>query len=243
MLRRLLPAALVLATLAAFAAPASAAPNCLPDVSGPRWIDYATSAVGFRDDLFRRSGLTLALDDLPVRRDDPAKAFRDAGASEVYWDEHMEEIVGRPASPKPAAGIDQAVGTLVAEARTATGCGDPVVALNELLPPAGASGASIARDDADDRRRGGLPAPRRPAGRSRGRGVLQQPQPLGPGPAAGQPRDAPGHTPARRHAPRARRPAGAARDHARLHVGRRPGRPRGPAANVGVAGHGQAQRP
>ena len=145
MLRRLLPAALVLATLAAFAAPASAAPNCLPDVSGPRWIDYATSAVGFRDDLFRRSGLTLALDDLPVRRDDPAKAFRDAGASEVYWEEHMEEIVGRPASPKPAVGIDQAVGTLVAEARTATGCGDPVIALNELLPPAGASGASMAR--------------------------------------------------------------------------------------------------
>ena len=102
MLRRLaLGAAAVAAAVCVLipAAPAGAAANCLPD-GNPLFIDYANPSVTFRDELFKRPGLVLTMEDVPTKKDgDPAAAFRAAGAATTFWDEHIEKIVGTPGSP------------------------------------------------------------------------------------------------------------------------------------------------
>jgi hypothetical protein len=133
------------AALALPAPPALAAANCLPDGT-PLWIDYANPSVQFRDDLFKRPGLILAMEDVPTKRGgDPAGAFRSAGAVTVYWDEHMEKIVGTPSSPADPAEVAPEAADLAATARQSSGCQQPIIALNELLPPGGASSASVAQ--------------------------------------------------------------------------------------------------
>jgi hypothetical protein len=127
------------------ATPAGAAANCLPD-GQPLQIDYATSAVTFRDQVFKRPGLILTMDDLPTKQTgDPAAGFRQAGAVTTYWDEHMEKIVGTPSNPANPADVGPEAATLVANAKQSSGCGNPYVALNELVPPGGASATKVAQ--------------------------------------------------------------------------------------------------
>ena len=71
--------AAAIAILALPASSASAAANCLPDGS-PLYVDYANSSVLFRDQVFKRPGLILTMDDLPTKQGDPASGFRQAGA-------------------------------------------------------------------------------------------------------------------------------------------------------------------
>jgi hypothetical protein len=146
MLRRLALGGGIAAAIAvaAPATPAGAAANCLPD-GQPLQIDYANSSVTFRDQVFKRSGLILTMDDLPTKQGDPAAGFRQAGAVTTYWDEHMEKIVGTPASPADPADIGPETATLVANAKQSSGCSNPIIALNELLPPGGASSSNMAR--------------------------------------------------------------------------------------------------
>ena len=136
-------AAIVL-TVAMPAPSASAAANCLPDGS-PLYIDYANSSVTFRNQVFMRPGLILTMDDLPTRQSDPAAGFRQAGAVTTYWDEHLEKIVGTPGSPASSSEVAADAGTLIANAKQSSGCGNPIIALNELIPPGGASASSIAQ--------------------------------------------------------------------------------------------------
>src|SRR3954468_8466682 len=146
MLRRLALGG-VLAAAAAIALPAptaGAAANCLPD-GAPLYVDYANSSVLFRDQVFKRPGLILTLDDLPSKSGDPAAGFRAAGAVTTYWDEHMEKTVGTPGSPANPADIGAETAQLVADAKQSSGCGNPLIALNELMPPGGASASSVAR--------------------------------------------------------------------------------------------------
>jgi hypothetical protein len=147
MLRRLALGG-VLAAAAAIALPAptaGAAANCLPD-GAPLYVDYANASVLFRDQVFKRPGLILSMDDLPSKRDgDPAASFRAAGAVTTYWDEHMEKIVGTPGNPANPPDIGPETAQLVADAKQSSGCGNPLIALNELMPPGGASASSVAR--------------------------------------------------------------------------------------------------
>ena len=136
--------AAAIAILALPASSASAAANCLPDGS-PLYVDYANSSVLFRDQVFKRPGLILTMDDLPTKQGDPASGFRQAGAVTTYWDEHLEKIVGMPNSPAPAGSIGPAAATLVANAKQSSGCANPVIALNELIPPGSASASAVAQ--------------------------------------------------------------------------------------------------
>jgi hypothetical protein len=132
------------AILAVAAPNAGAAANCLPDGS-PLYVDYANSSVTFRDQVFKRPGLILTMDDLPTKQGDPAAGFRQAGAVTTYWDEHMEKIVGTPGSPAATGSVGPAAGQLVASAKQSSGCSTPIIALNELVPPGGASASNVAQ--------------------------------------------------------------------------------------------------
>jgi hypothetical protein len=146
-MRRLALGGVLAAAIAIVAMPASsagAAANCLPDGS-PLYVDYANSSVTFRDQVFQRPGLILTMDDLPTKQGDPAAGFRQAGAVTTYWDEHLEKIVGMPSSPAAASSIGPAAATLVANAKQSSGCGNPIIALNELIPPGGASSSAVAQ--------------------------------------------------------------------------------------------------
>src|SRR4051794_7549050 len=135
MLRRLaLGGVLAAAVAIVIPAPtAGAAANCLPD-GAPLYVDYANASVQFRDQVFKRPGLILTMDDLPSKQNgDPAASFRSAGAVTTYWDEHLEKIVGTPGSPADPADIGPEAGTLIANAKQSSGCGNPIVALNELV--------------------------------------------------------------------------------------------------------------
>ena len=136
--------AAAIAILALPASSASAAANCLPDGS-PLYVDYANSSVLFRDQVFKRPGLVLTMDDLPTKQSDPASGFRQAGAVTTYWDEHLEKIVGMPNSPASPGSIGPAAATLVANAKQSSGCANPVIALNELIPPGSASASAVAQ--------------------------------------------------------------------------------------------------
>jgi hypothetical protein len=136
--------ALAYAIFAVAAPSAGAAANCLPDGS-PLYVDYANSSVLFRDQVFKRPGLILTMDDVPTKQGDPAAGFRQAGAVTTYWDEHMEKIVGMPGSPAPTSSVGPAAAQLVASAKQSSGCSTPIIALNELVPPGNASSASVAQ--------------------------------------------------------------------------------------------------
>jgi hypothetical protein len=146
MLRRFALGGVAVAAIAvALPAPtAGAAANCLPD-GAPLYVDYANSSVDFRDQLFKRPGLILTMDDVPTKQGDPAAGFRQAGAVTTYWDEHLEKIVGTPQNPANPSTIGSAAGALVQSAKQSSGCTTPLIALNELLPPGGASSSKMAQ--------------------------------------------------------------------------------------------------
>jgi len=146
-MRRLALGGVLTAAMAVFAIPAAsagAAANCLPDGS-PLYVDYASASVTFRDQVFMRPGLILTLDDLPTKQSNPAAGFRQAGAVTTYWDEHLEKIVGTPSSPTDPSEVAADAATLIANAKQSSGCGNPIIALNELIPPGGASAFSVAQ--------------------------------------------------------------------------------------------------
>jgi hypothetical protein len=146
-MRRLALGGVLAAAVVAVAMPApsaSAAANCLPDGS-PLYIDYANSSVTFRDQVFMRPGLILTMDDLPTRQSNPAAGFRQAGAVTTYWEEHLEKIVGTPGNPASSSEVAADAGTLIANAKQSSGCGNPIIALNELIPPGNASSSSVAQ--------------------------------------------------------------------------------------------------
>ena len=236
--------AAAIAILALPASSASAAANCLPDGS-PLYVDYANSSVLFRDQVFKRPGLILTMDDLPTKQSDPASGFRQAGAVTTYWDEHLEKIVGMPNSPASPGSIGPAAATLVANAKQSSGCANPVIALNELIPPGSASASAVAQYRANVLAligaitnggghavlalpsttpmargpRGHLPPAGKPAGEPRAGDLLQQQPALPAGRAAGEPQHPHRLPQPDRQARGAGHPRRRHRDHARLPVG------------------------
>jgi hypothetical protein len=78
--------------------------------------------------LFYRPGLAVAL-----AHTAPAAAARGGGAEVAYWDMSLKDAVGTPAHPANPARIDAVAERLAAAAVKVTGCGTPIVALNELF--------------------------------------------------------------------------------------------------------------
>jgi hypothetical protein len=78
--------------------------------------------------LFYRPGLAVAL-----AHTAPAAAARGRGAEVAYWDMSLKDAVGTPAHPANPARIDAVAERLAAAAVKVTGCGTPIVALNELF--------------------------------------------------------------------------------------------------------------
>jgi hypothetical protein len=134
---------MAVAALACAGAATAAAP-ALP-AGAPLYFDYATDSVLFRNELFKRPGLILTMDDVPSKKGDPAAEFRAAGAVTVYWDEHIEKIVGTPSAPADPATVGPETATLAATAMQSSGCQQPLVALNELVPPGNAPAAKVAQ--------------------------------------------------------------------------------------------------
>lgn len=107
--------------------PTSAAapgPSCVE--SQPAWVDYADKWVPFRQ-LFYRPGLAVALAHTAA-----GEAARSQGAEVAYWDMSLKDAVGTPSHPADPARIPAIAGRLAAAAVKVTGCGTPIIALNEL---------------------------------------------------------------------------------------------------------------
>jgi hypothetical protein len=118
-----------LATLGAAAAtaPRAAAPaaTCV-QATQPAWLDYADKWVRFRR-LFFRPGLSVTL-----AHTSPAAQARRRGTQIAYWDMSLKAAVGTPSRPGDPARIPATAARLVSAAMKVTGCGTPIIALNEL---------------------------------------------------------------------------------------------------------------
>ena len=99
----------------------------LPDTK-PLWIDYADGAVGFRDQVFGRTGVIAAASGVTV----PA-ALRKEGAQTVYFELKLPSYVGTPSAPVDPAKIDAAVERMYNRATATAACGSPVIVINELF--------------------------------------------------------------------------------------------------------------
>ena len=119
----------LLALVGAFLAiaPVAQAAQCgLPDAS-PWWIDFSDGSVSFRDSVFKAPGVIAASTGAQA-----PTSLRAGGAQTVYWDMHLDAIVGTPAAPAPAAGIPAAAAQLLAAAQSSSACTTPIIALNEM---------------------------------------------------------------------------------------------------------------
>jgi len=113
---------------AAARAPRAAAPaaTCV-QATQPAWIDYADKWVRFRR-VFYRPGLAVTL-----AHTSPGAQARRRGAQIAYWDMSLKAAVGTPSRPGNPAQIPATAARLVSAAMKVTGCGTPIIALNELF--------------------------------------------------------------------------------------------------------------
>jgi hypothetical protein len=100
--------------------------GCGLPATHPLWIDFADHSVDFRMTLFARPGLVLAT----ARTG--AEELRARGAHTVFWNMHMNRVVGTGPAPADPATVVPGALSLYDRAVAATGCATPVIALNEL---------------------------------------------------------------------------------------------------------------
>src|SRR2546423_9927132 len=93
--------AAVFCCVAAVAVPGRAyAAECgLPDAK-PLWIEFSDGSVGFRAQVFRRSGLVLASNGVADEQ-----WLRGGGAQTIYWVMKLERLVGTNVAPADPAGV------------------------------------------------------------------------------------------------------------------------------------------
>jgi hypothetical protein len=118
--------ALVGAFLAVAPVAQAAEPCGLPDAA-PWWIDFSDGSVSFRNAVFAHPGVIAASTGTQA----PA-SLRQGGAQTVYWDMQLNAIVGTPTAPAPIDGVPAAAAALVSAAVASSGCGTPIIALNEM---------------------------------------------------------------------------------------------------------------
>ena len=118
-------AALVALAAAPLPAPADTAPGCGLPAQGPLWIDYA----GHNAPIIPKPGMILALSsgtELPAQ-------LRQAGASTIFFDLHLNDRVGTTSVPADPATIAAKAQKEFAFAQQVTGCATPLIAENELF--------------------------------------------------------------------------------------------------------------
>lgn len=98
----------------------------LPDAQ-PLWIEFADGSVDFRQAVFGRPGVVVATNGV-----ERAAELRGLGAQTVYWHMNMRGLVGTPTIPHPEELVREKALALLERAKASTGCGQPVIALNEL---------------------------------------------------------------------------------------------------------------
>ncbi len=106
-------------------APADTAPGCGLPAKGPLWIDYA----GHNAPIIPKPGMILALSsgtELPAQ-------LRQAGASTIFFDLHLNDRVGTTSAPADPASIAAKAQKEFAFAQQVTGCATPLIAENELF--------------------------------------------------------------------------------------------------------------
>lgn len=117
--------AAVVAALSCATGRAHAAACNLPDAS-PLWVDYVDGTVPFRSEFAVPGELVATTGLLPG-------SFYAGGAQTVYWNMHLEQYVGTPAVPAPLDGMAAAANEQIDQATNSIGCGQTVIALNEML--------------------------------------------------------------------------------------------------------------
>jgi hypothetical protein len=96
----------------------------------PRWIDFADGTVTWREQLFGRKNVTVA-----IGAGNAAAGLRRRGARTIFWEMNLYRLVGTPKKPRSKAHVHRAARDLVLRARRSTGEERPWIALNELLRP------------------------------------------------------------------------------------------------------------
>jgi hypothetical protein len=98
----------------------------VPDTQ-PAWIDFADGSVSFFRERFARRGVTIATGGSGV-----AQEARAAGAATVHWDMHLRKRTGTPSAPNDTTTMEKRADSLFDYAVSVSGCGKPLIALNEL---------------------------------------------------------------------------------------------------------------
>ena len=106
---------------------AGAAVCGLPDKQ-PMWIDFGDGSVPFWDRIFRRPGLVVAASNFLM-----PPQLRAAGAKTVYFDLNLKTRVGTPTEPLTLNETLDWGDRMFLRAAASAGCGQPVMALNELF--------------------------------------------------------------------------------------------------------------
>ena len=120
-------AALLLALPAATRATLAVDPCALPTAT-PLWIDYGDAVSNDVRDVFARPGVIMTSGGKPM-----SAYYHAHGAATTYFELHLPNLVGQPATPADPASIPAAVSKLLGQAVAATGCSTPQIALNELF--------------------------------------------------------------------------------------------------------------
>jgi hypothetical protein len=136
--RRLLPAALLVAVTLALGSGGATGAAALPVYAGqcglgatqPLWFDFGYPTPEFNS-IFGHAGVALGVSGVGY----PA-TMRAAGAATVYFDLHLNNRIGTPTKPADPSTLAAKAKTFFAAAADQTGCQAPVIVENELAGPA-----------------------------------------------------------------------------------------------------------
>ena len=117
----------LLAPLEATPERAGAAVCGLPD-KRPMWVDFGDGSVPFWDRIFKRPGLVVAASNFLM-----PPQLRAGGAKTVYFDLNLKTRVGTPTEPLTLNESLDWGDRMFLRAAASAGCGQPVMALNELF--------------------------------------------------------------------------------------------------------------
>ena len=93
----------------------------------PLWVDYADGMVPFWSTIFARPGVVGAASNFIV-----PPQLRAKGAKTVYFDLYLGNRVGTPSKPADPSVVEARADKLFDTAAASSGCGTPLIALNEL---------------------------------------------------------------------------------------------------------------
>jgi hypothetical protein len=120
--------ALLLLVLPTAAPAGRAASPCVLPSAAPIWIDYGDAVTNDVRDVLARPGVIVTSGGKPI-----SAYYRNHGAATTYFELHLPNLVGQPATPADPASIPAAVATVLAQSAATAGCSTPEIALNELL--------------------------------------------------------------------------------------------------------------